>query len=576
MFKLFKAILLCFSILGFTSCKKSQQTFADLIITNAKIITVDSSFSIASDLAIKGDRFIGVGTQEEISGFKGNETRIIDLQGKTVVPGLIDAHMHPETASISELDEEIPVLNSIEDLLQWIRAQATTKAAGEWIIHPKLFYTRLGDLRQPTIEELDEAAPKNPVFLNGSYGGLINTQALKVSRITLDPKNEGLIKDPETNEFTGFIKGTAFRLLKLPPEKEISKPEKTKAIKTLFSEYNRYGITGIISGYIYPDFYEIYKELNQSKGLSLRIYQNYLFPFDGVESKEALIDSINSLPTKTGEGDEWLRTGSMKIILDGGILTGTAYLREPWGEQAAKVYNITDPKYTGFVKYTPERLYDIVTAIDQAGWIFTAHSTGGGGVDLLLDTFEKLNSTRPVNDKRFSIIHGNFYTKESIQRMHDLGIMGNIQPAWFYEDADAMKYILGEQRIKTFNPYGSMQRKGVILNGGSDHMVKLDANTSINPYNPFLGMWVMVTRTTKDGTIIEPDEALTREAALKAYTINNAYATFEESIKGSIEVGKLADLAVLSKDPLTCSENEIKTIESELTIVGGKVVYKVE
>ncbi len=575
-FKFLHQFFISLVILWLIACQQTNEESADLIITNARIITVDSNFSIVSDLAIKGEKFIAIGNEEEVQKYKAENTRVIDVKGKTVIPGLIDAHMHPETAAISELEEEIPVLNSIEDLLNWIKTQAEIREDGEWIIHPKLFYTRLGDLRQPTLKELDQAAPNHPVFLNGSYGGLINTQALRVSGIALDPANEGLIRDPETNEFTGFIRGTAFKLLKLPPEKEVSIQTKTNAIKALFREYNKYGITGIISGYEYPEFYGIYKSLNRDRELSLRITQNFLFRFDHVEAPSALVDSIGTIPTKTGEGDEWLQTGSLKIILDGGILTGTAYLRKPWGERAAEVYNITDPKYSGFVKYSPERLSDIVSAIDQAGWVFTAHSTGGGGVDLLLDTFEKLNETTSVDQKRFSIIHGNFYTDESIRRMENLGILGNVQPAWFYEDADAMKYILGDERIKTFNPYGAMQKAGVVLCGGSDHMVKLDANTSINPYNPFLGMWVMVTRTTKDGTVIEPQHAITREAALKCYTINNAYATFDEDLKGSIEVGKLADLAILTKDPLTCPESEIKDIKSELTMVGGKIIYEAD
>jgi predicted amidohydrolase YtcJ len=157
--------------------------------------------------------------------------------------------------------------------------------------------------------------------------------------------------------------------------------------------------------------------------------------------------------------------------------------------------------------------------------------------------------------------------------MKELGVYADMQPAWFYKDADAMKYILGEKRIETFHPYGSLSNAGVIVNGGSDHMVKLDANESINPYNPFLAMWTMITRTTERGSIIMPSEAVSRKQALIIYTINNAYASFEEKVKGSIEPGKLADIAILSEDILTCPVENIKNIRSELTILGGKVVY---
>jgi hypothetical protein len=275
----------------------------------------------------------------------------------------------------------------------------------------------------------------------------------------------------------------------------------------------------------------------------------------------------------TGKGNEWIRTGALKIFLDGGILTGTAYLREPWGEKANKIFNINDPEYRGIIKYSKEDLLNIVSAACETGWTFTAHCTGGGGVDLLLDVFEEVNKTHSIKNLRVSIIHGNFFTEEAISRMKKLGIIANVQAAWFYKDADAMLYILGEERTKTFNPFHSMIESGVKLCAGSDHMVKLDANTSINPYNPFLGMWSMITRTTEKGSVILPEEIITREQALKMYTINNAYATFEESLKGSLEIGKLADLAVLSNDFLTCPVNQIKEIESELTLVGGKVVY---
>jgi predicted amidohydrolase YtcJ len=218
----------------------------------------------------------------------------------------------------------------------------------------------------------------------------------------------------------------------------------------------------------------------------------------------------------------------------------------------------------------------IVTAANDLGWSFTAHCTGGGGVDLLLDVFEEVNRIKPIKERRFSIIHGNFFTREAIRRMNELGVYANMQPAWFERDADAMRYILGEERIRTFHPYRSLVDAGVIVNGGSDHMVKWDANTAINPYNPFVAMWTVITRTTDRGSVIMPSEALTREEALKMYTINNAWASFEESLKGSVEPGKLADMAVLSDDILTCPVDKIKDIESLKTILGGRIVFSQE
>jgi predicted amidohydrolase YtcJ len=180
---------------------------------------------------------------------------------------------------------------------------------------------------------------------------------------------------------------------------------------------------------------------------------------------------------------------------------------------------------------------------------------------------------KPISGKRFSIIHGNFFSPEAILKMKELGVLANMQPAWFYKDAEAMELILGKEKISIFHPYRSLTDAGVIINGGSDHMVKMDANASINPYNPFLAMWTMITRKTERGSVIELPQALTREEALKAYTINNAYASFEEKIKGSIEKGKLADMVVLSDDILTCPADSIKEIKPVMTILDGKIIY---
>ena len=269
-----------------------------------------------------------------------------------------------------------------------------------------------------------------------------------------------------------------------------------------------------------------------------------------------------------------IRIGALKFGLDGGILTGTAYLREPWGLKAKDIFGIKDPEYRGIVNISEEQLQEAVSIGHDHGWKMTAHCTGGGAMDMLLKAYEKANRSSPINPQRFSIIHGNFYTPEAIEKCRKLGVIADCQPAWFYKDADAMKYILGPERIRNFLPLKSMLEAGIVVNGGTDHMVKFDSYSSINPYNPFLGMWTVITRQTERGTIIEPSQAITREQALKMYTINNAYGTFEEDLKGSLESGKLADLIVISKDYLTCPVDSIRTIRVKMTMVGGKIVYK--
>ncbi len=545
---------------------------ADTILYNGKIITVDEKFSLAEAVAIRNGKFLAVGTNEDILKLEGNSTRIIDLKGHSLIPGLIEGHAHPIPASQSEYFEKIPDLHTIKDLLEWISNETKIKKEGQWIIHPKFFITRLMDMRQLTIRELDSVSPNNPVFLDGSYGGLINTKAMELSGITR-LKHVGIVRNEKTGEPTGIIRGSAFSLLAIKDEIKLSEQQQLDALTYLFHLYNEVGITSVCSGGGPIQEFEMFEKLMDKGELTVRIFQNIIFPFDGKSSPSQMRDSLKQFGYKTGDGNEWVKMGAFKVIVDGGVLTGTAFLREGWGEKAKDIYGITDSNYRGELFFSKDELIQLITVADEAGWKFTAHVTGGGAVDTLLAAYEAVNQSTPVNKKRFSIIHGNFYTPGAIKKMAALGIYADMQPAWYFKDADLLNKVLGKERISTFHPYQSMMKAGIIINGGSDHMVKLDPNTSINPYNPFLAMWSVITRTTDRGTVFNPEEAISREQALKMYTINNAYASFEENIKGSIEPGKLADMAILTNDLLICDVSQIKSIRSELTILGGKIIY---
>ncbi len=544
-----------------------------MLLINGKIITVDKNFSIAEAVAIKGDKISDVGTSRQIGRLAGRNTKVIDLKGKTVIPGLIDAHLHPEPAALSELQGEIADLHTVPELLDWVKREAAGKKEGEWIIHPKLFYTRLKELRPPTLSELDEAAPVNPVFLNGSFGGMINSSAMRASAIIGSTTDPGMIHDKKTGKLTGFIRAPAFRLLKLPEEKAVSDDSMLDAVEAMLRRYNKYAITGVCPGEGDYRNYLLYRALHERNRLTVRVFQNILINPGGDKTLKMILDTVPGCRYSTGYGDEWVKIGALKIMLDGGILTGTAFLTEPWGEKAADIFGIDEPDYHGVLKYSYDEVLSAVRVAAEKNWKFTAHCTGDGAVNMLLDAYEEVNKTIPLKGKRFSIIHGNFFSREAIERMKKHGIYADMQPAWLYRDADAMQLILGIDRVKSFHPYRSMIDAGVMVNGGSDHMVKWDADTSVNPYNPFLGMWSMITRTTDKGNLFMPEESISREDALKIYTINNACASFEEDIKGSIEPGKLADMAVITDDLLTCPVEKIKQIVSDLTIVGGRIVY---
>ncbi|MBD3287803.1 amidohydrolase family protein, partial [candidate division KSB1 bacterium] len=421
----------------------------DIILYNGKIITVDKEFSIAEAIAIKGDRIEKVGSSSGILPLAHPHTRKIDLNGKTVLPGLIDAHLHPIQASTSELFEEIPDIQTLQELLDYIESQTKMKEQGNWIFHPKFFPTRIIEMRQPTKEELDEITPNHPVFLNGSYTGMINSCALNLCGINIDNGHPGVLKDSQTGEPTGIIRASAFPLIKkYMPKHEISYEQELDALEEMLKRYNRVGFTSITDGAQSPAGIRRYLDLWSSERLPVRVCVNIRAPH--YESRNQFAADLRQLGFYSRFGNEMVRIGPLKVHIDGGILTGTAYLRQPWGFKAKEIYGIEDPEYRGILNMKRGQLFDIVSIANELGWKMTAHVTGGGGVDMLLDAYENANKTEPIKNKRFSIIHGNFYTKEAIERCSKLGVIADFQPAWFYKDADAMKYILGNERIKTF------------------------------------------------------------------------------------------------------------------------------
>jgi predicted amidohydrolase YtcJ len=568
--------LLIIGISILSGCRPQDEYSADMILVNGKIITVDSEFSIYEGVAIKDGRIQAVGSNEKMYELSGSNTTILDLKGNCVIPGIIEGHLHPIQASRSELYQEVPDVRTLQQLLHWISMEARKKQDGEWIIHPKFFATRLEEMRAPTLHELDSVAPHNPVFLDGSYGGTINSSALFYSDIKSPFDHPGILKNDQTGQPNGLIRRSAFELLKINRQEDLGDSIKIEALKNMLEHYNQVGITSICSGLGTKRTMDLFRRLKDRGNLTVRIYQNIIVPFSPDASREDMYAALKKLGITTGDGDEWIKTGALKTLIDGGILTGTAFLREPWGEASKQIFGITDNNYRGILNLSKKELVNMISVAAELEWKFTAHVTGGGGVDTLLAAYREVHNDIPIHDRRFSIIHGNFFNPASIQTLKELGVYVDMQPAWFYKDADLLIRILGEQRMRDFHPYRSLFESGIIVNGGSDHMVKLDSYTSINPYNPFLAMWATISRKTERGTQIIPSEAISREQALRMYTINNAFASFEEDLKGSIEPGKFADLAVLSFDYLTCPTEQIKDMKVLMTIVDGQIVYRSE
>lgn len=557
----------------------SQGDPPDLILYHGKVVTVDKDFSIAEALAVRDGRVARVGTDQEVLATKGAKTELIDLGGKMVLPGLIDCHAHPLAASLVELDHPIPQMDTIQDVLDYYSARARAVSAGEWIALRQVFITRLREQRYPTRDELDRAAPNNPVLFATGPDAMFNTRALHLLGIdrhyTIPDGGPGLVeKDPKTGEPTGLVR-TFARFLKVPSGgKTPTAADQQRCLAALFKDYNSVGITAVCERDVYPDQVEIYQAV-RDQGSAMRVALSYHVNSDGEWA--GVRDSIQAVAQHPlfKNHDSRLRIIGIKTYLDGGMLTGSAFMREPWGVSA--MYGITDPAYRG-VRFIPqERLEQMVRCAVENGLQFTTHSVGDGAVHALLDAYEAVNKDRPVRGVRPCVSHSNFMSREAIEQAARLGVMLDIQPAWLYLDTRTLVKQFGYDRLRYFQPLRSIFEAGAVAGGGSDHMQKIGSLRSNNPYNPFLGMATAVTRQARwyEGRL-HPEEALSRQQALRFYTINSARILFLDGVAGSLESGKFADLVVVDRNLLTCPEDQLGGTQVLRTYFEGKPVYTSE
>jgi predicted amidohydrolase YtcJ len=570
-------VLFVGAILAMSWATASWADEAELILYHGKIVTVDEEFSIAEAIAVKGDRIATVGTNAEVLKLAGPKTEKIDLEGKTVLPGLADSHVHPTGASVYEFDHPIPEMDTIADVLKYISSRAAALEKGKWIVVRQVFITRLRDQRYPTRKELDQAAPEHPVLFSTGPDAAVNSLALQLSGIDRDYKitdgGTGYIeRDPATGEPTGILRSCT-RIVKAGSSgKSASAEEKRDRLKQLLEDYNSVGITSIADRDAGDGAVELYKSLRERGELSCRVFINYSVdaqaPLDQIEAR---IRQAAASPLHKYDNMLWLR--GIKCYLDGGMLTGSAYMLKPWG--VSKIYSITDPEYRGLLYIPPDKLRAIARLALENDLQMTAHSVGDGAVQALVEAYASINDELPVRERRPCITHCNFMSRAAIEKMETLGIVADLQPAWLWLDGKTLLTQFGDDRLTYFQPYKTLFERGVVAGGGSDHMQKIGSLRSVNPYNPFLAMWITLSRQPRRADQpLHPEQRLSREQAIRLYTINNAYLTFEEKEKGSLERGKLADFVVLKQDILTCAEDAVKDIEVERTFLGGRAIYE--
>jgi hypothetical protein len=561
-----------------SACTKSPSPAEspDLILHHANIITVDPRFTVAQAISVKDGRILAVGTNSQILKTRSGATNVIDLGGKTILPGLIDSHVHP-AAAMTEFDHPLPDMNSIADVLAYVRSRAEVVPKGQWIVLRQVFITRLAERRYPTRLELDAAAPDHPVLFSTGPDASVNSLALKLSNIdaSFKPPDGGAGQvelDPATGQPTGILRNLTRFVKATSSAKDPTEEDHYKRTIELFRDYNSVGITTIADRSASPQSLARFQRIRDSKALTVRVAASMNIETIGpLEKIQSRIADLAKHPLR--RPDPMLQLIGIKTFLDGGMLTGSAYMRQPWG--VSEIYSIKDPAYRGLLFIPRERLLPIVRTCIENNLQFTAHSVGDGAVHTLLDVYSEIDRAQPIRTTRPCITHCNFMSDEAIAEMKRLGVVADIQPAWLYLDAATLEKQFGYDRLRYFQPLKSMFEAGVVAGGGSDHMQKIGSFRSINPYNPFLGMQTTLTRHAKNlDRPLHGEEALSRQQAIRFYTINNAYLLFREQELGSLEPGKRADLIVIDRDLLTCRAEDVSSTRVLMTYLDGRKVFE--
>jgi predicted amidohydrolase YtcJ len=544
---------------------------ADLVLLNGVVLTVDDRFSTVEAVAVRGGRFVAVSSNQAVRAHIGPSTRVIDAHGRTVIPGLIDTHVHALDVAAAEAVQPFRNVRSVDELREWIRTEAARRPRGDWIWSPRVYPPRLRERRFPTRQELDQAAPDHAIVVDGAYAFSLNSAALKqagITRASTDPPGGAIVRDA-AGEPTGLMRNVGDLLVRFrPPSRKVP----LDMLARVHEQYLATGITSIIERGATLEGFETYQALQRAGQLHVRATVTIRVPRP--TDAAAVEGFIRGLPFRFGAGDEWLKAGPLKIVADGGILIGTAYMREPYGPGARTLYSIDDKRYRGFLTLTPKQIADAFAVGHRLGWQMTAHVTGDAGVDVVLDAIEAAQKAMPAGDRRHTLIHAYFVHPETAARAARLGVLVDTQPAWYYKDADALAQALGRERLAHFIGLRSWRQAGVETAINTDHMYGLDRDEALNPFNPFLTMYAAVTRRTESGAIVNADEAVSRQDALRMMTSGAARFSFDERMRGSIAEGRLADLVVLDDNILKCSDERLRSIRPDLTIVGGRIAFE--
>lgn len=522
--------------------------YADLALVNGNILTMNSSHPSAEAIAIKKDRIVSVGTTHEINSWIGNDTRVINLGGRTVIPGLVDTHIHVIDYGKFLAWIDLKEVSSIKEMQSKIRNRVQNVPKGRWIIGNGWDQDRFVEKRYPNLHDLDEVSPENPVVLYHQCGRVcvVNSKALefaKVTNKTAAPKDGKIEKDRKTGELTGILEDAATDLV----WKEIPQPSEENLTESTLLACKKIVESGVTSvHWIVSSITEIsiIRKIAAENELPLRIY--ILIPVK-------TLDQLNSFDLFLDLKDNTTKILGVKIFVDGSLAARTAALIEPYNDYS-------DTK--GQLLYSQKGLNELVARVHKSKLRVVMHAMGDQAIEMALTAIEQTVEKNPKISHRYRLEHAAVLNEESIRRIRKLKVIVSVQPKCVVTEFLVWSAVdrLGSERAKWLYPLKTLIKKGIRVIGGSD--------CPMEPLNPMQGIQAAVTRP------IFAKEQITVEEALKMYTVNAAYASFEESIKGTIEKGKLADITVLSENPKKVPTSKIGEIKVNMTIVGGKVAYQ--
>lgn len=537
-------------------CPKSMES--DVVILNSNVITLDPSNPRSEALAIKDGKILAVGENDKILQSVGDETRALDLGGKTVLPGFVDTHVHLTDFGLTLKTLDVEKAASINEVLELLEKRVRVTPEGEWVMGRGWNENKLAEKRLMNRWDLDEVSPNHPVYLHHytCHACVVNSKGLEVAKIDRDtepPQGGWIDKDPGTGEPTGFLRSNARRLVPVGLNGYRPRPDhqsQSEAIKTGLKEAVKNGLTGIHIASAGREDINILQKLAKKGELPLRVT---LMP------RVDLFNSLLSLGLCTGFGDEWLKLGALKIFSDGSLIAHTAAMTRPFEGE---------PENVGLLRDQQALTKQIIEG-NRAGMQLALHACGDRAVGAVLDAYEEALKDTPRIDHRHRIEHGSVIPDELKERIKNLGVIVSTQPELVTKYGDGFQSSLGPERMRNTYAYKTLLDAGIVISGSSD--------CPLTYCSPLKGVQAAVTRTSENtGRVISKEERISIDDAIRMYTINAAYAGFEEKIKGTIEEGKLADLVVLEKDPWSVSKDKIGDIVVEVTIVGGKIVYKKE